>query len=145
MEEAHALQCTIARTYNDMSTDFLRAGSTCGLGIDVFGIRIFSFAARCRTAVNSHTYTLVDGFAKIRAAREYDDASLFAFSAEWNKKFLKTSMAHRKMEAYEYVRHLDHAGRPPRLCSATRSKCEILLYRSLHVLLFPQGRPADTL
>ena len=54
---------------------------------------------------------LLTALAKIRAAREYDGASLFALSPEWNKKFLKTSMAHSTMDAHEHVRHLDHAGR----------------------------------
>ena len=108
-EEAHALQCTTAGPYNAIPTDLLRAGSVCGLGIDQFGIRILSLAAGFGTAANSNT--LADGIAKISAARENDGASIFALSPEWNKKFLKTSMAHSTMEAYEYVRHLDHAGR----------------------------------
>ena len=91
------------------SCNLLRAGSTCGLGLDLFGIRILTLAARFRTAANSNT--LADGLAKIRVAREYDGAPIFALSPEWNKKFLKTSMAHSTMEAYEYVRHLDHAGK----------------------------------
>ena len=108
-EEAHALQCSTAGPKNAIPTDVLRVGSACGLGIDLFGIRILSLAARYRTAANSNT--LADGLVKIRAAREYDGASLFALSPEWNKKFLKTSMAHSTMEAYEYVRHVYHAGR----------------------------------
>ena len=34
-EEAHALQCITAGPYNAIRTDLLRAGSTCGLGLDV--------------------------------------------------------------------------------------------------------------
>ena len=107
-EEAHALQCTTAGPYNAIPTDLVRAGSACGLGT-YFGIRILSLAARFGTAANSNT--LADGLAKIRAAREYDGVSLFAFAPEWDKKFLKTSMAHSTMEACEYVRHLDHTGK----------------------------------
>ena len=59
----------------------------------VFGFFILSLAARYRTAVN------------------YDGARLFAFPPEWNKMFLKTSMAHSTIEAYEHVRQLDHPGR----------------------------------
>ena len=93
---------------NAVLTDLLRAGSECSLGSDLFGIRILSLAARFRTAANSNT--LGHGLAKIRAAREYDDVSLFALTPEWDKKFLVASMAHSTMEAQEYVRHLDHAG-----------------------------------
>ena len=35
-EEAHALQCITADPCNDIPTDLLRAGSVCGLGIDLF-------------------------------------------------------------------------------------------------------------
>ena len=108
-EEAHALQCTTAGPCNAISTDLLRAGSACGLIIDLCGIHILSLAARFTTAANSNT--LADGLAKVRAAREYDGVSLFALPPEWNEKFLKTSMPHSTMEAFEYVRHLDHAGR----------------------------------
>ena len=83
-EEAHALQCTTAGPYNALPTDLLRAGSACGLGIDLFGIHVLSLAARCRTAANSNT--LADGLAKIRAAREYDGALLFALSPEMEKR-----------------------------------------------------------
>ena len=51
--------------------DLPRAGTTCGLGLDVFGIHILSLA-RYRTAVDSST--LVNGLAKISAARHYDSA-----------------------------------------------------------------------
>ena len=130
-QKAHALQCTTAGPYYAKLTDFLRAGSACGLGIDLFWIRILSLAARFRTAANSNS--LADGLAEIGAAREHDGVSFFVLIPEWNKKFLKTSMAHSKMEAYEYVRHLDHAGkipshpaiknkRPPRPCSAIQKR-----------------------
>ena len=46
LKEAHALQCTTAGPYNAIPTDLLRAGSVCGLGIDLCGIRIISLAAR---------------------------------------------------------------------------------------------------
>ena len=80
----------------------------------------------------------------------------FALTPERDQKFLQTSMAHSTMEAYEDVRHLDHAGkiaalpalrnkRLPRPCFATRSKNVIFLYRSLHVPQKSWDRSADTL
>ena len=64
-EEAHALQCTTAGTYNAFPADLQRAGSVCGLGSDLCGIRIISLAARFRTAACSGM--LANGLAKIRA------------------------------------------------------------------------------
>ena len=90
-EEAHALQCTTAGLNNAFPTDLLRAASVCGIGIDRCGIRIIGLAARFRTAANSGT--LVNGPAKHRAARDYDGASIYATTPEWEEKFLKTSMA----------------------------------------------------
>ena len=90
-EEAHALQSTTAGPNNAVPTDLLRAGSVCGIGIDRCGIRIISLAARFRTAANSGTP--VNGPAKHRAARDYDGASIYATTPEWEEKFLKTSMA----------------------------------------------------
>ena len=58
-EEAHALQCITVGPFIAVPTNLLRAGSTCGVGLDVFGIHILSLAARYRTAVNSGT--LVNG------------------------------------------------------------------------------------
>ena len=99
-----------------------------------FGIRILSLAAWFGTAANPNT--LADGLAKISAAQEYDGVSLFSLTPEWEEKRLKTSIAHSTVEAYEYVLHLDHAGRiadsprdkkqkaAPRPRSATRSKNE---------------------
>ena len=52
-----------------------------------------------------------NALAKIHAARENDGVSLFALTSEWDEKFLKTSMAYSTMEAYDYVYHMDHAGR----------------------------------
>ena len=75
-EEAHALQCITARPYNAIPTNLPRTGSTCGLGLDTFGIHILSLAARYRTAVNPGTF--VNGLAKIPAAREHDSAPIFA-------------------------------------------------------------------
>ena len=94
-EEAHALQCITAGPYNALPTNLLRAGSTCGLCLDVFGIHILSLGARYRTAANSGT--LVNGLDKVHAAREYDRAPISALSSEWAEKFLKTSMAYRTM------------------------------------------------
>ena len=108
-EEAHALQCITAGPYNAIPTDLSRVGSTCGLGLDVLGIDMLSMAARYRTAVKSGT--LNNGLKKIRAAREYDRAPIFALSHEWDEVFLRTSMAHNTTEAYEYVHHLDHASK----------------------------------
>ena len=50
----------------------------CAVGSNICGIRIISLAARFRTAASSGT--LVNGLAKIRAAREYDRASIYAHS-----------------------------------------------------------------
>ena len=91
-EEAHVLQCTAAGPYNAIPTDLCRAGSACGLGIDLFGIRILSFAAQWRSAANSNT--LADGLAQISAAREYDGVSLSPSHPNGKERFLKTSMAH---------------------------------------------------
>ena len=46
---------------------------------------------RFRTAANSRT--LATGSAKIRAAREFDGASIHARTPEWVEKFLRTSMS----------------------------------------------------
>ena len=78
--EAQALQCSAAGPYNAIPADLLRAGSVCGLGVDLFGIRILSLAARFRTAANSNT--LVNGLAKTSAGREYNGVSLFALTPE---------------------------------------------------------------
>ena len=112
-EEAHALQCTAAGPCDAIPTDLPRVGSTCGLGLDVLGIHILSLATRKRTAVNSGT--LVNGLAKIQAAREYDGAPIHALTSEWKDKFLKTSMTYTTMEAFEYVGHGSwHAAVRPR-------------------------------
>ena len=103
-EEAHALQCITAGT-------FIAVPTTCGVGLDVFGIHILSLAARYRTAVNSGT--LVNGLAKNRAAREYDSAPIYALTSDRKDKFLKTSTAHSTMEAFEYVSQMDHADKIP--------------------------------
>ena len=62
-----------------------------------------------RTAASSGT--LVNGLAKIRAAREYAGASIDAHTPEWEERFLKTSMALSTVEAYEYVRQIDRTGK----------------------------------
>ena len=80
----------------------------CGLGIDLCGIRIISLDARCRTPTCFGT--LANGLAKIRAARDYDGASFFALTPEWEEKYLKTSMAFGTMEAYDYLRRIDRTG-----------------------------------
>ena len=67
-----------------------------------------AFVARFRTAANSNALAHV--LAKIRAAREFHGASICALTSEL-KSFLKTSMGHNTMKVFEYVRHLDHAGR----------------------------------
>ena len=54
-EETHVLQCTTAGSYDGKPSDFLRAGSACGLGIDLLGIYIFNRAARFRKAANSNS------------------------------------------------------------------------------------------
>ena len=77
-----------------------------GLGSNICGIHILSLAASFRTAASSGT--LVNGLAKIRAAREYDGCAL---TPEWEERFLKTSMAFGIMEAYEYVRQIDRTGK----------------------------------
>ena len=81
----------------------------CGLGSDICGIHIISPAARFRTAASIGT--LIKGLAKIRAAREYDGASIYALTPEWEERFLKTSMAFGIMKAYEYVRQIDRTGK----------------------------------
>ena len=63
LKEAHALQCITAGPYNATPADLLRAGSVCGLGVDLFGLRILSLAAPFRTAANSNT--LVNGLSII--------------------------------------------------------------------------------
>ena len=64
--------------------DFLRAGSACGLGIDLFGMRILSLAAWLGAAACSNT--LAYGLSKIRAAREYDDVSFVVHNARVESK-----------------------------------------------------------
>ena len=61
-QKAHALQCINAWSYNAFSTDFLRAGSVFGRGIDLFGIRVLSVAAWFRVAANSNI--LADGLSR---------------------------------------------------------------------------------
>ena len=95
-EEAHALQCTTAGPCDAFPTDLLRVRSMCGLGIDLCGI---------------WSGTLVNGLAKIRAARNDDGASIYALTSEWEEKFLTTSMSCSTMEAREYVYQMDRAGR----------------------------------
>ena len=103
------LQCTNAGPYNAKPTDILRAGPVCGLRSVICPIHIITLAARFRTAANS--CTLVNGLAKIRAAREYDRASICALTPEWEEGFLNTSVACSVMEAEKYVRQMDRAGR----------------------------------
>ena len=91
------MQCTTAGPYNATPADLPRAGSACGLGINLFRFRIHSLAARFRTAANSNT--LADGLAKISAAREHDGVSLFALTPEWEEQILKTSTTHSTVEA----------------------------------------------
>ena len=109
---------------NVIPTDFLRA---CGLGIDRCGIRIVSLAARFRTAATSGT--LVNGLAKSRAARDYDGASIYATTPEWEEQFLKTSMAYRTTEAYEHVRQMDSADRIADSPSEKKQKAATTLLR----------------
>ena len=82
--EAHALHCITAGPCNAIPTNFLRAGSTCGLGLDIFGIFFLSLAARYRTAVNSGT--LANGLEKVHAARGHDHAPMLALTSEWTEK-----------------------------------------------------------
>ena len=107
-EESHACNVLLL-PYSAIPTDLLRAGSVCGLGSDIRGIHIISPAARFRTAASSGT--LVNDLAKIRAVREYDGASIYAHTPEWEERFLKTSMAFSTMEAHEYVRQIDRPGK----------------------------------
>ena len=65
-EEAMRCKALPLDPHNVFPTDLLRAGSACGLGIDLFGIRVLSLAARFRTVANSNT--LAEGLAKISAA-----------------------------------------------------------------------------
>ena len=101
-DPSHALRCIT----NAIPTNLPRAGSTCGLGLDVFEIDTLSLAVRKRTAVNSGT--LVNGLAKIHAP-------IYARTSEWKEKLLKTSMEKGTMEAFECVAHMDHAGKIARL------------------------------
>ena len=108
-DEAHALQCTAAGPYNAIPINFLRVGSVCGLGLDIIVIHTLSLAAWKRTASNSGT--LANVLAKIKAAREYDRASICVLRSEWKEKFLSPSMAQNTLEAYEIVCRLDHDGK----------------------------------
>ena len=64
-EKAHAMHGATAGPYNAILTDFLRAGSTCGLGFDlIVGSVSLSFAVWIRTSAISTT--IVNGFATIR-------------------------------------------------------------------------------
>ena len=126
-EEAMRCKALPLAPHNAIPTDLLRAGSACGLGIDLFGIRILSLAARFRTLANSNT--LADGLAKISAARQYDGASLFGLTPEWEEKFLQTSMPCCTMEASEYTSHSDHAGRIADSPSDKKQKAATTLLR----------------
>ena len=108
---------------------------------------------RLETAANSGR--LVNGLAKICTAREYVGASIYALTSEWEDKFLKTSVAYSTMESYEYVCHMDHAGRiADSLCDKKQKAStallrdtiqnEILLYGSLHLPPESWDRSADT-
>ena len=97
------------RPYNAIPTNLLRVGSVCGFSLDKLGIHTLSSAARKRTASNPGR--LANCLAKIKAAREFDRASIHALSSEWKEKFLSPSMAHNTMEAYEIVCRLDHDGK----------------------------------
>ena len=77
------MTCEVYCLHNAIPTDLSRVGSTRGLGLDVLGIDMLSMAARHRTAVKSGT--LNNGLKKIRAAREYDRAPIFALSHEWDE------------------------------------------------------------
>ena len=75
--EAHAVQCTTAGPYNVKPTNLQSVGSVCGLGPDLIDIHSISLAARYRTAACSST---LKGLEKIRAARRYNFAPIFALS-----------------------------------------------------------------
>ena len=129
-EEAPALQCTTVGP-TIIPTDLLRAGSVCGLGIDQVEIRILNLAARFRTAASSNA--LASSLQKSVQPESTTVSPCSLSPPEWEEKFLKTPMAHSTMEAYEYARHLVMLAelptlpairnkKPPRSCSATRSK-----------------------
>ena len=90
-------------------TNLLRVGSVCGLGLDNLGIHTLSLAVGKRTASNSGTFA--NWLAKIKAAREFDRASIHALGSEWKEKFLSPSMGHNTMEVYEIVCRPDHTGK----------------------------------
>ena len=70
------------------------------------GIHSLSLAAHYRTAACSNT--LIQGLQKIQAAREYDFATMFALSSDWEKNFLVPSMARSTADAFNIVLCLDH-------------------------------------
>ena len=110
-------------------------------------------AARFRTAANSNT--LVNGLAKISAAREHDGVSLFAHTPRMGRQVFEDvdgSQHHggpmnmcvicimlAELPTLPAIRNK----KPPRPCSVTRLKNEILLYRSLHVPPESWDRSAD--
>ena len=59
----------------------------------------------------SSVLLLANSLAITRAAREYDGASIYPHTPEWEERFLKTSMALSTMEAYEYVRWIGRTGK----------------------------------
>ena len=61
---------------------------------------------------------------------------LFALSPERNKKFLKTSVVHSMMEACEYVRHLDLAGKSADSASDKKQKADKGLLRDAMWVFF---------
>ena len=85
-KETHALQRTSGGLCNAIPADLLRAGSACGLGIDLFGICILSLAARFQNG-SQHQNTPADFLATIRAAHEYDVTSFLAFLPNGMRSF----------------------------------------------------------
>ena len=86
-EKIISLQCTAAGLHNAIPTDLLRAGLCAALVSTYLGsVSLASLSV----SEQPPTRTLADGLAKISAAREHDGVSLFALSAEWEEKCLKT-------------------------------------------------------
>ena len=154
-EEAHALQCTTAGSYNAIPADLLRVGSMCGLGVDVLGIHSLSLAARYRTTANSGT--LANGHVKIHTAREYDRAPMYALSPEWKEKFfiprwhlapcrplnLRVAwIVQAKLLTLPAIRNKKAA---TIFCSATKSKNGTLPNLLLHVSPEPSDLLVDSL
>ena len=121
-EEAHALQCTT----DAVPADLPRAGSVCSLGVGLFGIRTISLLRSLeRPPIRAHSSTSLRKFVQLVNTTGPPHTPSLP-----NGK--KSSWLYSAMEAYEYLCHMDHAGRiadPP--CDKKQGAATALLRDTL--------------